>query len=259
MKKKIISIILCAALLIGAAPVSASDEASVPALTAGAYEIIKTTDLNELTDLIEQCQNHMNNAHDMAEAARNLSYEEEHVVITLAQQEYEQAKTAKEYYEEIYDKQEKIEKGKQFLAKSSEYPVAAEVWAFLHTRGYNDSVCAGILGNMMSECGGQTLALQPHIYSPSGKYYGLAQWSSGYGLHGASLYVQLNYLCNSLEETFNVYGKLYKSGFNYEDFCNLQSPEEACRAFLYVYERGAHSTVNKRQQNARTAYEYFVN
>lgn len=258
MKKKIMSIVLCAALLMGAAPAPTEENVAFP-LSADVYEIINTTDLNELKKLIEQCNNHMNTAHEMAEAARNLSYEEEHAVIILAQQEYEQAKTAKKHYEELYAKQEKIEKGKRFFAKSNEYPVAAEVWAFLHTHGYSDAVTAGILGNMMSECGGQTLALQPHVYSPSGNYYGLAQWNKQYGLHGATLYVQLNYLCNSLEETFNRYGKLYKTGFDYNDFCNLQSPEEACKAFLYVYERGAHGTVSKRQKNARIAYNYFIN
>ena len=144
-------------------------------------------------------------------------------------------------------------------AKISSSPVAGEVWAFLKSKGYNDAVTAGILGNMMQECGGGTLDLNPYVYNPTGKYYGLCQWSKAYGIHGASTLVQLNYLANTLESNFNTYGRLYKSGFTYKDFCNLTSPEEAAKAYLYAYGRGSFGTCGKRQANARTAYNYFVN
>ena len=41
--------------------------------------------------------------------------------------------------------------------------------------GWNDYVCAGILGNMMAEAGGGTLDLQTTIYGNG--FYGLCQWN----------------------------------------------------------------------------------
>ena len=225
---------LVAAVAIAVLGLRVNAETSETALQASSYQIVETTDLKELTNLINQCQQKMDTAHDMAEAARNLSYEEEHAVIQLAQEEYAQAKEAKEIYEAKYTEQKKIEDANKFIVKSQSSPIAAEVWAFLKSRGYNDAVTAGILGNMMQECGGGTLALNPYVYNPTGKYYGLCQWSRSYGLHGASVAVQLNYLANSLEDNFNTYGRLYKSGFTYRDFCNLTSPEEAAKAYLYA-------------------------
>ena len=234
-------------------------EGEDPKPLSASYEIVETTDLNKLNSLIQESQKRMDNAHDMAEAARNLSYDEEHTVIQLAQDEYAQAKNAKQHYESKYAEQKKIEEGKKMYAKISSSPVAGEVWAFLKSKGYNDAVTAGILGNMMQECGGGTLDLNPYVYNPTGKYYGLCQWSKSYGIHGASTLVQLNYLANTLESNFNTYGRLYKSGFTYKDFCNLTSPEEAAKAYLYAYGRGSFGTCSKRQANARTAYNYFVN
>lgn len=228
-------------------------------LTAKSYQIIETTNLNELSNLIKRCEQRMDDAHNMAEAARKLSYDEEHSVIILAQEEYAIAKSAKQQYEVKYTKQKKVEEANKFISKANSSPVAAQIWAFLKSKGYNDAVTAGILGNMMQECGGGTLSLNPYIYNPSGKYYGLCQWHINFGLHGTTIMVQLNYLANSLEETFNTYGRLYKSGFTYQDFCNLTSPEEAAKAYLYAYGRGSFGTCSKRQVNARVAYNYFVN
>lgn len=257
--RSIITMGLICAVAIACLGLRVHGETSETALTATSYQIVETTDLKELSNLIKECEQRMADAHNMAEAARSLSYDEEHAVITLAQEEYATAKSAKQQYEIKYAEQKKIEEANKFIAKSNASPIAAEVWVFLKSKGYNDAVTAGILGNMMQECGGGTLALQPYVYSSTGKYYGLCQWSSSFGLHGATTAVQLNYLANSLEETFNTYGRLYKSGFTYQDFCNLTSPEDAAKAYLYVYGRGSFGTCSKRQANARAAYNYFVN
>lgn len=258
--RSIVTIGLICAIALAVLGLRAHGETSESAqLTTSSYQIVETTDLNELSNLIKQSQQRMDTAHDMAEAARNLSYDEEHAVITLAQEEYAIAKSAKQYYETKYAEQKKIEEAKKFAAKANASPIASEVWAFLKSKGYNDAVTAGILGNMMQECGGGTLDLNPYIYNPTGKYYGLCQWSRMYGLHGTSTLVQLNYLADTLESNFNTYGRLYKSGFTYTDFCNLTSPEEAAKAYLYAYGRGSFGTCSKRQANARAAYNYFVN
>ncbi len=54
-----------------------------------------------------------------------------------------------------------------------EHPTAGHVYEYLHKRGYTDPVIAGILGNEMAECGGQTLSLDWQLYGGGGAYYGL--------------------------------------------------------------------------------------
>ena len=43
------------------------------------------------------------------------------------------------------------------IINKDEYPEAYKIWHYLKKLGYNDYVCAGIMGNIMAECGGQTL------------------------------------------------------------------------------------------------------
>jgi len=77
----------------------------------------------------------------------------------------------------------------------SEHAAAGRVYEFLHLRGYSDPVIAGILGNMMAECGGQTLELNWSLYDSTGKYYSLCMWSVYYGpqVRGADLDGQLTW------------------------------------------------------------------
>lgn len=62
---------------------------------------------------------------------------------------------------------------------------AERVWDYLRSLGYSEAATAGILGNMMAECGGQTLDLDPFIigYTP-GFSYGLCQWTANFGAGG---------------------------------------------------------------------------
>ncbi|MCQ2354435.1 MAG: phage tail tip lysozyme [Clostridia bacterium] len=144
---------------------------------------------------------------------------------------------------------------------AEEFPVATQVWCYLsETMGLNDYVCAGIIGNMMTECGGHTLDL--HWYSGSVEYgyYGLCQWSLKYRpwLTDASLEDQLIHLNESLEIAFTTYGKRYKEGFTYADFCALSSASDAAVAFAAAYERCTSTSYERRGQQAEFAYSYFV-
>ena len=145
--------------------------------------------------------------------------------------------------------------------KKNEYPVAYQIWKYLKEDiGLNDYVCAGIMGNLMTECGGQTLNLNWSVYDPSGCYYGICQWSKTYygHIHGASLEEQLLYLSETLETTLNVYGVNYKNNFKYYDFCNLSCEKEAALAFAKAYERCSGNSYEIRKINAQKAYEYFT-
>lgn len=146
--------------------------------------------------------------------------------------------------------------------KSGEYPVATQVWRYMKEElGWNDYVCAGVMGNMMAEVGGQTLNLQPYLYGHSGaNYYGLCQWSSRYypSIQGADVDAQLDFLASTVKKELDTYGYLFRSGLNYEAFCNLTDAEDAAMAFAKAYERCGSGSYGVRQRNAIKAYNYFV-
>lgn len=143
---------------------------------------------------------------------------------------------------------------------SGKYKHATKVWNYLKSKGYSDVVCAGIMGNFMTETGGHTLALNPTAYGGNGKYYGIAQWSVKYypKVAGKDLDYQLDYLSKTIKREFDACGHLYKKGFTYEDFLKMDSPRDAALAFAKVYERCGSGSYNKRQNGAEIAYDYFT-
>lgn len=147
--------------------------------------------------------------------------------------------------------------------KAGEYPEATKVWRYMKEElGWNDYVCAGVMGNLMAEVGGQTLNLQPGLYGHAGgNYYGICQWSARYypGIQGASLDAQLDFLRDTVQKELNTYGYLFRSGMGYEEFCALTDAEDAALAFAKAYERCGSGSYGVRQSNALKAYNYFVN
>lgn len=215
---------------------------------------VDTRDLKELRTLMEECEANMTAAHDMAEAARVLGYEESHDVIELASEEWERANELYVRYEAIYNEENAI-----WVARADEYPVATYVWQFLDDAGYNDYVISGIIGNMMVECGGHTLALQPYIYSVDG-YYGLCQWSRGYQdrVGDTDTEYQCQFLLDTIVYEIDTYGHLYKRGFDYSSFISLTNEKDAALAFARSYERCGFMSYGARRACATTAYNYFV-
>ena len=148
----------------------------------------------------------------------------------------------------------------KWAEKASEYPYATKLWQYLKTLGYSDIACAGILGNVMAECGGLTLELQPFIYDPTGKYYGMFQWSLRYypEADGMSFEEQLEYYRQTSGPVFKTWGKNYADGFTFDDFNELTDPRETALAFAKIYERCASWTYEIRQNLAEVAYQYFI-
>lgn len=147
----------------------------------------------------------------------------------------------------------------KYLTWEEEHYYAAKVWEFFRQRGFNNEVTCAIIGNMMIETSGGTLDLVPDIYSKSGNYYGLCQWSQKYypGTKDLPFEYQLDYLLGSMPWEFNTFGKNYKSGFKYEDFIAITNVEEAALAFTKAYERCGQASYEMRQEAAVKAYEYF--
>lgn len=146
-------------------------------------------------------------------------------------------------------------KKKSIYVKSKKYPVAARIWNYLRKKGYSTKVTAGIMGNIMAECGGQTLYIQPHLYSSG--YYGICQWSLEYhpGIAGANLDKQLSLLKRTIKPEFDNFG--FCSGYTYKQFKKIKSEKTAAVAFAKTYERCASCTYYIRKINATKAYKYF--
>lgn len=136
--------------------------------------------------------------------------------------------------------------------RKEEYPVATTIWLYLKEQGFNDYVAAGILGNMMTEAGGQTMYI--NVCATNGSYYGICQWGTGFPGRYTDLDGQLQLLMDTIENEFNWYGNM-----SYSDFCELENEQTAALAFAKSYERCTSTSYTQRQYNATTAYNYFVN
>ena len=208
----------------------------------------------DYTALIEECINNKNIAHEMAECARALGYAEDHVIIkTASARWWEEENKQKEYEQKLVEASKPVEDDSYVVSdeKKAEYPYASQVWEFLkNDMELNDYVAAGILGNMMAECGGQTLALQPFIYTRG--YYGLCMWYVDYTPQVAWQDVagQLEVLKDTCKKNIEYFGG------DYDYFCSLTNEVDAAWYFTKYYERGGWHSV--RGKNATTALNYFA-
>jgi hypothetical protein len=286
MIRKVITLMLTIAALIGIMcyPVPAveaaseqTSEAYIPSeplkimeneiivLKSNSIEYVDTDDKTQLSNLIAEMKQRKSDAHSLAEAARALGYDEEHSIIVLAKKEWNTAHTYMLNYTTKYNEIIKKEEEAAAAAKQAqrdkyykEYPAAATIWFYLKNLGYNDYVCAGILGNIMAEVGGNTLNIQ-YWLTGSGRYYGMCQWSRGYSqVWGKDLNGQCAFLASTIKYEMNTYGYAYASGFNYSKFLALTNEQAAAKAFAKCYERCGSSSYSTRQRNATVAYKYFT-
>lgn len=213
---------------------------------------------NELHDLEEILDSHRLNSN---EEAMKLQYEIDTYRLLIEDYEVkmEEIKSRDAAEQKVYTA--------IWNKRMKEYPEATTVWKYLTEElGYNNYVAAGILGNMMLECGGNSLKLQPTIYSSNRNYYGLCQWNvvtkrnNGVLYNGkvkdANLMTQLNYLAG--EEFGSIkYAFDHSSLVSYDSFTSLTNCEKAAEMFAKVYEV-CGNTYYTRGINALRAYQYFV-
>ena len=220
--------------------------------------LVHTTDKQQLLDLIQKCNGYKDAAHNMAVSARSLGYDDSNPIIMLAREEWSSAEEQRAYYTEQLNVVLAAEETSKWAAKEKEYPAATTIWRYFKDLGYNDYVCAGIMGNLMAEVGGQTLDIQ--WWLKGNGYYGMCQWSQGYKsqIWGADLQGQLNFLRDTIKYELDTFGSAYSKGFNYNQFLSLNSAEAAAKAFAKCYERCGSGSYSIRQKNAVVAYNYFV-
>lgn len=240
-KYHLVSMLLCLAILLSAcSPVKA-------------YQVEDYTyrDMRTLEDRMSAFESRIDAAHHMAESARKLGYAENSVIIQLAKQDYMNNQSQWEELRAIY-----LDLEAHWHEKELEYPTATYVWRILQDAGYNDTVIAGILGNMMAEVGGQTLSLDSTL---NGTYYGLCQWSKGYSkVWWKDTEYQVEFLLDTIRYELDTYGYLYKKNYDFEAFLLEKNPRNAALAFAKAYERCGSGSYKQRQANATIAYNYFI-
>lgn len=147
----------------------------------------------------------------------------------------------------------------RYKVLEQEHYYAANVFKYFMQKGFTREAACAIIGNMMIETSGGTLDLKPKIYSKSGNYYGLCQWSLKYYPESKELSFeqQLDYLFETMPWEFSTFGWLYEEDFDYENFIKMTDIKEATLAFAKVYERCSPASYELRKEAAEKAYTYF--
>lgn len=279
MKKKIIAGVITLILICAFFIIFCKSTYIVTGHTAKSYN------KEELITLINHAQGIKDNANTMAESARNLGWKDSDKLIADLQKTWYEANTNQSKYQELLnsiliDEAEAARKAEEerlaaeaaqkaaeeearraeeakWATKAAEYPAATQIWRYMKAQGWNDYVCAGIMGNLMAEVGGQTLDIR-YTLSSSG-YYGMCQWSRGYSqVWGAGLETQCDFLRDTIKYEFDTYGFKYQKGLNFNSFLNMTDAQQAALAFAKSYERCGSGSYGVRQKNALKAYNYFV-
>ena len=223
-------------------------------------ERVEPTTYNEANSLLDEATKRQETAQMVLDGLIELGYEPDHPAVVMAYAELENRTADVVYYQEKQTEWEEIHK---WEVRASEYPVATQVWLYMKEEfGWSDTVCAGIMGNMMAECGGcWTSDLDWNVSSSSG--YGMIQWLGGrkqqlFNIYGSSPSIedQLNFMKDELYGTNGVTKQVTDSQLN--KIMNADSPEDCAYAFACYFERCGEGHRWVRRDYARRAYDYFV-
>lgn len=137
--------------------------------------------------------------------------------------------------------------------ETDEYTSIAIIWNFLKSIGLSDYVTAGIVGNIMIECGGGTFVIHPDIINTYENAYGICQWRGGrrerlFRDFGTDIHSQCRFLSVELYEVIPKDSNFY----------SMQNEREAALYFAKYFERCHPDYYAIRQDSATKAYNYFV-
>ena len=218
------------------------------------------TTYDEAETLLKNAIERLELINTIYEGLLTLGYAEDHPAVVMAKTDTENAQADVVYYQEQFEIFEEIRK---WEVRASKYPVATKVWLYMKNEfGWNDIVCAGIMGNMMAECGGcWTSDLDWNVHSSSG--FGMIQWLGGrkkqlFSIYGEnpSIEDQLNFMHDELYGTDGVTWQVSQKQL--DKIMNASSPEECAFAFATYFERCGEQHRAPRRGYAKRAYEYFV-
>ena len=223
-------------------------------------ERVEPATLEEANTALEDAIFRRDTTKSVYEGLLLLGYDTEHPAVVMAKTDFENAEADVEYYTE----QQLIRQEEEnWRVRAEEYPVATQAWLYMKNElGFSDIVCAGIMGNMMAECGGcWTSDLDWDVSSSSG--YGMIQWLGGrkqqlFSIYGSNPSVenQLDFVKDELYGTNGVTKQVTDSQL--DKIMNAETPEDCAYAFACYYERCSEGHRWVRRDYARRAYEYFV-
>ena len=241
-------------------PEPTEPEEVVIVLDTVVVERVEPTTYDEANSLLDEATKCQEIAQMVLDGLIELGYEPDHPAIVMAYAELENRTADVAYYQKKQTEWEEIHK---WEVRASEYPVATQVWLYMKEEfGWSDTVCAGIMGNMMAECGGcWTSDLHWNVSSSSG--YGMIQWLGGrkqqlFNIYGSSPSIedQLNFMKDELYGTNGVTKQVTDSQL--DKIMNADSPEDCAYAFACYFERCGEGHRWVRRDYARRAYDYFV-
>lgn len=223
-------------------------------------ERVEPATLDEANTTLENAIFRRDTTKSVYEGLLLLGYDTEHPAVVMAKTDLENAEADVEYYTE----QQLIRQEEEnWRVRAEEYPVATQAWLYMKNElGFSDIVCAGIMGNMMAECGGcWTSDLDWDVHSSSG--FGMIQWLGGrkqqlFSIYGSNPSVenQLDFVKDELYGTNGVTKQVTDSQL--DKIINAETPEDCAYAFACYYERCGEDHRWVRRDYARRAYEYFV-
>ena len=223
-------------------------------------ERVESATLEEANTALEDAIFRRDTTKSVYEGLLLLGYDTEHPAVVMAKTDFENAEADVEYYTE----QQLIRQEEEdWRVRAEEYPVATQAWLYMKNElGFSDIVCAGIIGNMMAECGGcWTSDLDWDVSSSSS--YGMIQWLGGrkqqlFSIYGSNPSVenQLDFVKDELYGTNGVTKQVTDSQL--DKIMNAETPEDCAYAFACYYERCSEGHRWVRRDYARRAYEYFV-
>lgn len=159
--------------------------------------------------------------------------------------------------------EEKIEEPKEEIIveeSAAAGSIAQQVWDAMKAKGWSDEVCAGIMGNLMAECGGGTLDLNPYCHGDSGTSYGLCQW------HNGRKYSMLTFNNKNYNTTTNlppIEHQIDYLEYELQDYNILNGDktyQQVAYEFCVSFERPSnkYSKAESRKKLAQIAYQEFA-
>lgn len=215
-------------------------------------ERVEPTTYEEAFTLLTETQNKQATAQSIYDGFITLGYTEDHPAVNMIITLLNQLKEDCIYYEEIYQTL-------KWQKRAEEYPNATYIWLYMKNNfGWNDVVCAGVMGNIMGEIGRDMKFEKWNHKIP----YGMFQWLGGrrqdiHRIYGKEPTIdeQLEFMYDELYGTDGVRRQV--TAKQREKILNGKTPEEVAMAFCKYYERpGGSGTCRKAY--ARRAYEYFT-
>lgn len=253
----LISLFILIGVILALTPVVSSNTAEHPYAQIELQENFEYS----ISDTSEECLNKIKNCntyiYNLKEQVKDFNTEKQ------AYDEIAKVLEIKNQYLIDYNNLLETEKEEaKWQEKAAKYPEATRVWRYMKEEfGWNDELCAGIMGNIMAEIGGGTLDFSRWNWNAN--TFGMIQWlgsrkkaiKAKYG-EIATIEQQLDFMKDEMFGENGVRQQLSKNQLN--AIINGKSPEAIAYDFARYFERCSPGSYAPRRGYARKAYNFFV-